>query len=166
MNSLNDPNSDAYRRLSSELRSNFDKEFSNVQYYNGMNVIGFRKGSVICDTEIIVVENFEDNITQVLDNVKTTGQLGNFSIESLTFTAIADLSDIQLGVQYSGLAGDELEITCTVTGPSLPSFEWRNGSVILSRSTRVKIENNNQVSKLSVRKTAKADAGAYHCIAR
>ena len=42
INSLNDPNSDEYRRLSSEVRGNFDKEFSNVPYYNGINAIGFR----------------------------------------------------------------------------------------------------------------------------
>ena len=48
-----------------------------------------RKGSVICDAEMVVVENFEDNITRVLDNVKKTGQLGNFLIESLTFMVIA-----------------------------------------------------------------------------
>ena len=75
-------------------------------------------------------------------------------------------SDIEMEVEYSGYAGDTLEITCTVTGPSLPSFEWRNGSMILSLSTRVKIENNDKVSKLSVRKTAKSDSGYYHCIAR
>ena len=75
-------------------------------------------------------------------------------------------TDIQMDVQYSGYAGDMLEITCTVTGPSLPSFEWRNNSMILSLSTRVKIENNDKVSKLSVRKTAKSDSGDYYCIAR
>ena len=48
-----------------------------------------RKGSVICDAEMVVVENFEDNITRVLDNVKKTGQLGNFLTESLTFMVIA-----------------------------------------------------------------------------
>ena len=68
--------------------------------------------------------------------------------------------------QYNGYAGDLLEITCTVTGPSLPSFEWRNNSMILSLSTRVKIENNDNVSKLFVRKTAKPDSGNYYCIAR
>ena len=51
--------------------------------------IAKRKGSVICDTEIVVVENFEDNITRVLDNIQKTGQLGNFSTESLTFMVIA-----------------------------------------------------------------------------
>ena len=69
-------------------------------------------------------------------------------------------------VEYSGFAGDTLKITCKTTGPSLPSFEWRNGSVILSLSTRVKIENNDQVSNLFVRKTAKSDSGDYYCIAR
>ena len=71
-----------------------------------------------------------------------------------------------MAITYSGFAGDLLEITCTITGPSLPSFEWRNESKILSLTTRVKIENNDQVSKLSVRKTAKSDSGSYHCIAR
>jgi hypothetical protein len=71
-----------------------------------------------------------------------------------------------MDVQYSGYAGGMLEITCTVTGPSLPSFEWRNNSMILSLSTRVKIENNDKVSKLSVRKTAKSDSADYYCIAR
>ncbi len=76
------------------------------------------------------------------------------------------LTDIQMEVKYGGYAGDMLEITCTVIGPSLPSFEWRNGSVMLSLSTRVKIENNDKVSKLFVRKTVKSDSGDYHCIAR
>jgi hypothetical protein len=75
-------------------------------------------------------------------------------------------TDIQLVPQYSGYAGDMLEITCTVTGPSLPSFEWRKNNMILSLSTRVKIENNDKVSKLFVRKTAKPDSGNYYCIAR
>ncbi|CAB4005878.1 adhesion G -coupled receptor L3-like [Paramuricea clavata] len=70
-----------------------------------------------------------------------------------------------MDVQYSGYAGGMLEITCTVTGPSLPTFEWRNNSMILSLSTRVKIENNDKVSKLFVRKTAKPDSGDYYCIA-
>ena len=70
-----------------------------------------------------------------------------------------------MAVKYNGFAGDLLEITCTISGPSFPSFEWRNGSNILSLTTRVKIENNNQVSKLSVRRTAKSDSGSYHCIA-
>jgi hypothetical protein len=68
--------------------------------------------------------------------------------------------------QYSGYAGDLLEITCTVTGPSLPSFEWRKNNMTLSLSTRVKIENNDKVSNLLVRKTAKSDSGDYYCIAR
>ena len=69
-------------------------------------------------------------------------------------------------VEYSGYSGNTLEITCTITGPSLPSFEWRNGSMILSLSTRIKIENNDKVSKLFVRKTVKSDSGTYYCIAR
>ena len=76
------------------------------------------------------------------------------------------ISDIKMEVEYGGFAGNTLEITCTITGPSLPSFEWRNGSMILSLSARVKIENNDKVSKLFVRKTAKSDSGYYHCIAR
>ena len=75
-------------------------------------------------------------------------------------------SGIEMAITYSGFAGDLLEITCNITGPSLPSFEWRNESKILSLTTRVKIENNDQVSKLSVRKTTKSDSGSYHCIAR
>ena len=55
-----------------------------------------RKGSVICDTEIVVVESFEDNITRVLDNIQKTGQLGNLSTESLTFMVIAGNFDISV----------------------------------------------------------------------
>ena len=71
-----------------------------------------------------------------------------------------------MDVEYNVYAGDMLVITCNVTGPSLPSFEWRKINTILSLSTRVKIENNDQVSKLSVRKAAKSDSGDYYCIAR
>jgi hypothetical protein len=59
-----------------------------------------------------------------------------------------------------------LKITCNVTGPSLPSFGWRKNNMILSLSTRVRIENKDQVSKLFVRKTTKSDSGDYYCIAR
>jgi hypothetical protein len=71
-----------------------------------------------------------------------------------------------MDIQYSGYAGDTLEITCTITGPSLLSFERRNNNMILSLSARVKIENNDQVSKLFVHKTVKSDSGDYYCIAR
>ncbi|CAB4005879.1 adhesion G -coupled receptor L3-like, partial [Paramuricea clavata] len=85
-----------------------------------------------------------------------------FSGDGFSCTAF---TDVQMDVQYSGYAGGMLEITCTVTGPSLPSFEWRKNNMILSLSTRVKIENNDKVSKLFVRKTAKPDSGNYYCIA-
>ena len=71
-----------------------------------------------------------------------------------------------MAVQYSGYAGDLLEITCSVSGPSRPTFEWRNGSMVLSLSTRIKIETTDKLSKLSVRKTAKSDSGVYYCTAR
>ena len=90
----------------------------------------------------------------------------NFVTNRLTFCSRLAFSGIKMRGQYEVNAGDMLEITCTVSGPSLPSFEWRNGSMILFLSTRVKIENNDQVSKLFVRNTAKSDSGDYYCIAR
>ena len=71
-----------------------------------------------------------------------------------------------MNVNYSGFAGDLLMITCSVSGPSLPSIEWKNASETLSLSTRVKIETNDKVSNLFVRKTSKSDASDYHCIVR
>ncbi|CAB4007669.1 fibrillin-2-like isoform X48, partial [Paramuricea clavata] len=153
--------------LSGQVRSNFDKKFSNIPQYRGANILRFSRGSVIFEAEMVFVPGSEDEITRVLDDISATGVLGNFSLVpgSLTTMDIPVFSDIQMGIQYGGNAGDMLEITCTVSGPSLPSFEWRNGSMILSLSTRVKIENNDQVSKLFVRNTAKSDSGDYHCIA-
>ncbi|CAB4021379.1 adhesion G -coupled receptor L3-like isoform X2 [Paramuricea clavata] len=166
-NSLNDPNSGDYQTLSGQIRSNFDKEFSNIPQYRGANILRLRRGSVIFDAEVVFVPGSEDEITRVLEGMNTTGVLGNFSLVpgSLTTTDIPAFSDIQMGIQYGGNAGDMLEITCTISGPSLPSFEWRNGSMILSLSTRVKIENNDKVSKLFVRKTAESDSADYYCIA-
>ena len=63
-------------------------------------------------------------------------------------------------------AGDDVELSCEVTGPSLPIFEWRNGSQTLSLSSRVRIETNNKVSKMFIRKTEKSDSGIYSCLAR
>ena len=68
-----------------------------------------------------------------------------------------------MDVKYNG---DLLEITCSVAGPSLPSFMWKNGSEILSLSPRVKIETNENVSKVFIRKFSTADAGYYVCVAR
>ncbi|CAB3985460.1 fibrillin-2 isoform X2 [Paramuricea clavata] len=166
-NSLNDPTSDNYQTLSRQVTNNFQKEFSNVPAYRGVNIIRFRSGSVICDAELVLVLNAKDEITKVLERVNATGVLGNISVvaESLTTADIPAFADIEMDVEYSGYAGDMLEITCTITGPSLLSFEWRKNNMILSLSTRVKIENNDQVSKLFVRKTAKSDSGNYYCIA-
>ncbi|CAB4010984.1 Brain-specific angiogenesis inhibitor 3, partial [Paramuricea clavata] len=166
-NSLHDPNSEDYQTLSREVKNNFDEEFANVPEYRGVNIIRFRSGSVICDAEVVLVLNAHDEITKVLERVNATGVLGNIFVvsDSLTTADIPEFRDIQLDVEYNGYAGDLLKITCNVTGPSLPSFEWRKNNMILSLSTRVKIENNDQVSKLFVRKTAKSDSGDYYCIA-
>ena len=63
-----------------------------------------------------------------------------------------------------GYAGYELELNCEVVGPSLPIFEWRNGSKTLSLSSRVRVETKNKVSRLFVRKSVKSDSGMYSCI--
>ncbi|XP_046858696.1 uncharacterized protein LOC124452154 [Xenia sp. Carnegie-2017] len=73
---------------------------------------------------------------------------------------------IRMKVNYKGFAGDLLEIKCWVSGPLFPIFKWKMGSLILSRSTRVKIETNRKISKLFVRKTMKSDSGVYFCTAR
>ncbi|CAB4033762.1 mucin-17, partial [Paramuricea clavata] len=145
-NSLHDPNSEDYQTLSREVKNNFDEEFANVPEYRGVNIIRLRSGSVICGAEVVLVLNSHDEITKVLERVNATGVLGNIFVvsDSLTTADIPEFTDIEMDVEYNGYAGDLLKITCNITGPSLPSFEWRKNNMILSLSTRVKIEDNDQ----------------------
>ncbi|XP_028416365.1 obscurin-like protein 1 [Dendronephthya gigantea] len=106
-------------------------------------------------------------VIKVLENSNTTGMIGNISIvpNSITFaTDLPALTDIRVEIKYSGFFGDTLEISCNISGPFLPIFQWEKDDTVLSFSSRVKIENDNQGSRLFVRKTGKSDSGEYYCI--
>ncbi|XP_028402439.1 uncharacterized protein LOC114525371 isoform X2 [Dendronephthya gigantea] len=165
--SLNDKNSEDYKILAQTVTRNFDAEYANTPEYRRANVLGFSKGSVICQVEIVMVPDSLEKINLILDDIVKTGNLGNLTVVPDSFNITTDipaLSNIKMEVKYSGEAGKLLEITCTVSGPSLPSFEWRHNDTILSLSDRVKIETNDKVSILSVRQTKKSDSGTYYCI--
>ena len=46
---------------------------------------------MICDAEVVLVPDAEDEITKVLERVNTTGDLGNFSVVLGSLTTTADI---------------------------------------------------------------------------
>jgi hypothetical protein len=43
---------------------------------------------VICDVEVVMVPDSQDDITRVLENVNATGVLGNFSVVLHSLTVV------------------------------------------------------------------------------
>ncbi|XP_046857298.1 neurogenic locus notch homolog protein 1-like isoform X3 [Xenia sp. Carnegie-2017] len=106
------------------------------------------------------------------DNANCTDNEGSFECRCKEgfsgdgFSCTNILSSIQMNLKYEGISGKLLIITCTVDGSSSPNFLWKNGSLVLSHSSNVKMETKDKVSKLFVRNTTPFDSGVYHCIAR
>ena len=46
---------------------------------------------MICDAEVVLVPDAEDEIIKVLERVNTTGDLGNFSVVLGSLTTTADI---------------------------------------------------------------------------
>jgi len=93
--------------------------------------------------------------------------LGQKARKQVTLKVFPSRMDIEVNVgkdKQDFEQGEEIRLTCSVTGYPIPSIKWYRNNIPLQKSTRFNVDD--QDNTLVITKTSTIDTGSYSCRAR
>ncbi|XP_067269614.1 uncharacterized protein [Pseudorasbora parva] len=155
--SLNNQNSDKFKKYKSEIESAIDKSYKGVTGFISATVTGFRPGSVIVDFFITSSEVIQIS-EGVKQNIYTNMKEFKFNVNP---TSVAETENINLRSRDPVFPEQDITLSCPATN-HLGNIDWRFQGDNITKSSRYVFSLDHL--SLTVKSVTSKDNGRYECL--